>query len=191
MRLIKKITIVCIILLVMSIFTAAEVVALDCPPGKTGVTIVTPPGKVVEICVAPAAIPYIGGPGDVVIPATCPCWTAESLAQLSSCLEPSSPDIWHTDCDSALDGPEFGADLIIYYDQPGVCCLDSWTAFARSTYSDPSYCVLRVLCGPPYCPDREPPCARYNYVSNLSLEEVQACRAILMSSKLWSLCDGS
>jgi len=50
-----------------------------CPAGKVLTTIVTPVGKVLEICVPEAAIPTIGGPGDVVIGAICPCFSQDQV----------------------------------------------------------------------------------------------------------------
>lgn len=51
--------------------------AQECPPGKVATTIINPAGKVIEICVPEAAIPNIGGGGDTVIPAVCPCFSQE------------------------------------------------------------------------------------------------------------------
>lgn len=52
----------------------------QCPAGKVPITIVNPGGKVIEVCVASAAIPYIGGPSDKVIAAVCPCFSQEQIA---------------------------------------------------------------------------------------------------------------
>ena len=47
----------------------------ECPDGKIEVTIVNPAGKVIEICVPEHVVDNIGGGNDIVIPATCPCFS--------------------------------------------------------------------------------------------------------------------
>lgn len=52
----------------------------ECPDDRVGVTIITPAGRVISICVPENVVDNIGGPGDVVIAATCPCYTADDVA---------------------------------------------------------------------------------------------------------------
>jgi hypothetical protein len=61
----------------------AQIAQAECPPGKTLTEIINPTGKVIEICVSDAAIDKIGGPSDIVAPAACPCWTAESIDEFA------------------------------------------------------------------------------------------------------------
>jgi hypothetical protein len=75
----KTLAIFSVIVLALSMFVASGALA-ECPEGKAEVTIVKgKSGKVMTMCVGEAAIPHIGGPGDVVIPATCPCFTLEEV----------------------------------------------------------------------------------------------------------------
>ena len=74
----KRILIFSFILFVVSVFVASEVFA-ECRQGFTEVTIVNPAGKVVTICVPDNAVGQIGGDGEIVIPATCPCFTQEDV----------------------------------------------------------------------------------------------------------------
>jgi hypothetical protein len=60
-------------------FSADPALAQRCVGGKVPTTIINPAGKAIEICVAPAAIPSIGGGGDIVIPAICPCFSQEDI----------------------------------------------------------------------------------------------------------------
>lgn len=76
----KTRTVVCsVIALALTMFIGSAALA-ECPDGKTEVTIVKgKSGQIMTICVPDAAIPHIGGPGDVVIPATCPCFSQEEV----------------------------------------------------------------------------------------------------------------
>ena len=68
-----------IFVLVLSMFIATAVFA-ECPAGKTEVTIVAGNGeKIIEICVPDQAVDHIGGPGEQVIPAICPCFSQEDV----------------------------------------------------------------------------------------------------------------
>lgn len=51
----------------------------ECLAPKKKITIVSPSGEVIEICVSEAAIPHIGGRGDIVISASCPCFTLDDI----------------------------------------------------------------------------------------------------------------
>lgn len=51
----------------------------ECRPGKKAVTIVRGNSEVMELCVAEADIPYIGGESDRVIEASCPCFSPEQV----------------------------------------------------------------------------------------------------------------
>ena len=73
----QKVTIFSIVGLVVLAFSTSPVLAQECPSGQVRTTIVNPAGKVIEICVPEAAIPNIGGGGDTVIPAVCPCFSQE------------------------------------------------------------------------------------------------------------------
>jgi hypothetical protein len=74
----KKMTVIfSIFILVLSMVIISTVYA-ECPPGKTGVTIVAG-HKTMEICVPDQAVDKIGGPGEHVIPATCPCFSQEDV----------------------------------------------------------------------------------------------------------------
>lgn len=59
-----------------------------CPTDKTEVTIVNPAGKVITVCVPEAAVPSLGGGGEVVIPASCPCFSQEDI-DIASSLDPT------------------------------------------------------------------------------------------------------
>ena len=74
----RKILVFSFIILVMSIFVASEAFA-ECRSGFTEVTIVNPAGKVITICVPDNVVGQIGGDGEIVIPATCPCFTQEDV----------------------------------------------------------------------------------------------------------------
>jgi len=54
---------------------------IDCPEGMTKGTFVNGAGKVIEICVPDrvAEEGKIGGPKDIFIPATCPCFSQEEV----------------------------------------------------------------------------------------------------------------
>jgi hypothetical protein len=77
----KKLLIYSIIVLTLSLLFSSIAMAV-CPPGKIEVTIVNPAGKVMTICVPEHVVDNIGGPGDVVIPAICPCFTQEFVEEL-------------------------------------------------------------------------------------------------------------
>lgn len=74
----KKILVYSIIVLTLSLLFASIAMAA-CPPGKVEVTIVNPVGRIMTICVPEQVVDNIGGPGDVVIPAACPCFTQEDV----------------------------------------------------------------------------------------------------------------
>jgi hypothetical protein len=73
-----KIIVFSLIAFTLTVFITSAVYA-DCQAGKKEITIVNPAGKAITICVPDAAIPNIGGDGDVVIPATCPCFSQEEV----------------------------------------------------------------------------------------------------------------
>jgi hypothetical protein len=50
-----------------------------CPAGKTSVTIVNPANKSIELCVPDAVVGNIGNGTDIVIPASCPCFSPDDL----------------------------------------------------------------------------------------------------------------
>ena len=54
-------------------------VGRECLAPKKQITIVNPAGRVIEVCVSEAAIPHIGGNGDVVISASCPCFSPDDI----------------------------------------------------------------------------------------------------------------
>jgi len=58
----------------------------ECRPGQVEVTIYNEhSGRIIFICVNENAVEHIGGEGDIVIPATCPCFTYENVeAELES-----------------------------------------------------------------------------------------------------------
>lgn len=66
-----------VMVLVLSMFLASASLA-ECPLGKTEVTIVAGK-KIIEICVPYRAVDHIGGPNEIVIPATCPGYTQEEV----------------------------------------------------------------------------------------------------------------
>lgn len=55
----------------------------ECPKGKVGITIVTPSGKEKQLCVPEQAVSGIENAaensGTVIVPASCPCWTAAEV----------------------------------------------------------------------------------------------------------------
>jgi hypothetical protein len=73
----RKALLVCGILAFGGIFVASSGEA-QCPEGKVEWTVVNPAGKVVVICV-PEHVTGIGGPGDIAIPASCPCFSQEDI----------------------------------------------------------------------------------------------------------------
>ena len=126
-----------IVVLSLSMFIASAALA-ECRPGKIEVTIVTPAGKVIVICVPEAAVDHIGGPGDVVIPAICPGFSQEEVEAVLNdypnivceridgytlltgdpctyieCYDDTCEDI----CFGALEGPE---DMGVF----GPCCFE-------------------------------------------------------------------
>ena len=68
----------CILVLFFSVLLASTALA-ECKTGKVEVTIVKGNGMVMELCVAEAALPHIGGESDLVIKATCPCFSTEDI----------------------------------------------------------------------------------------------------------------
>jgi hypothetical protein len=78
----KKLLVYSIMVLTLSLLFTSIAVAV-CPPGKVLVTIVNPAGKAIEICVPEQVVDNIGGPGDVIVPAICPCFTQEDVEFLS------------------------------------------------------------------------------------------------------------
>jgi hypothetical protein len=92
----------------VSLFISSSALAV-CKAGKVGVTIINPAGKVKEICVAEAAVSKIGGPGDVVISAVCPCFSQEDVQAMFN-SDPSSS------C-GVVSGVTFG---------PGEPCTKTW-----------------------------------------------------------------
>lgn len=87
----KTRTVVCsVTLLALTMFIGSAALA-ECPEGKIEVTIVQgKSGRVMTICVSEAAIPHIGGESDVVIPATCPCFTPEEVETAMSDANPGT-----------------------------------------------------------------------------------------------------
>jgi len=53
-----------------------------CPAGKTAVTIVNPANKSIELCVPSAVVGNIGNGTDIVIPASCPCFSPDDLDRI-------------------------------------------------------------------------------------------------------------
>ncbi len=180
----------------ISLFLATLALALECDQeGQKAVTIVNKAGKVIEICVNEAAIGHIGGPSDVVIRAECPCWSGVALSEFTQCAAaacqdpgvPWTPD-WCTQ--SNLDSGTrlnigYGPDILSFY-----ALIDQ--------YSLTPYCTIV----PPPPPPPPPPKIQYYQTCLgacsstiggpggvfISADQLQACRAILMSSELWSLC---
>ena len=125
------------ILLAFTIFIASAALA-ECPEGKTEVTIVPgKSGRVMTICVPEAAIPHIGGKSDVVIPATCPCFTVEEVDTFvvngMSCgyimlgtdiyeEECGQGDIWGEEDYYCAMAEEFGCDHTTLYEWPPTPC---------------------------------------------------------------------
>ncbi len=75
----KKRLLNCSIIASTLIFIFASVGFAECPMNKVAITIANPAGKIIEICVPASAVGQIGGPNDIVIPATCPCFSQETV----------------------------------------------------------------------------------------------------------------
>lgn len=76
-----KIIVGSFIALVISVVVVWAVPNRECPDGMTEGTFVNGAGKVIELCVPNhvAEAGNIGGPNDIFIPATCPCFSQEEV----------------------------------------------------------------------------------------------------------------
>lgn len=152
--------------LILSIFMGTLAFA-ECREGKSIVTIVTPVGKSIEICVADEAIDQIGGLGDLVIPAVCPCFSPEDI----DCL--ASEVMYASQCID-IPGDRTFMDGVIDPRWP-------WTAYVD---------VLEEFC---YIAVPKPgECQRGKIAHHISEDEYEACRYVLLNSDMWAFhCDGS
>jgi len=160
----------------------------ECPDGKTAITIVNPAGKVIEICVPDhvAEAGNIGGGNDIVIPATCPCFTLETLdaniRTFGDCPLPGPAEPFCDDWDLASDpGVSESHTTVLQCGVPGnggylvygAFGYRTGTAVASCGYQDDQYGIDIEL-------------------GNLTFDQAEACRAILRNSEMWALnCDGS
>ena len=70
----RNMTICCICVIFAMLILVPSEAFTDCPEDKMEVTIVQgSTGKVMTKCVSEADLPHIGGVGDIIIPAVCPC----------------------------------------------------------------------------------------------------------------------
>ena len=139
----KRFLFVSVTVLAFSMFMTS-VASAECPPGRIEVTIVNRnSGKVMTICVAEAAAPYIGGRGDVVIPATCPCFTAETIEELAALL----PD---TMCELDVGSSSCGPCTYI-------SCYSSTAGYSFDAAAGPAFQPLPIS-GPVGAPDECTPC---------------------------------
>ena len=168
-----------LIMLAVTCVTATVALALaDCPPGKTGVTIVPRGGGIVkERCISEQAADHMRGRG-AVIPATCPCWTPDSIdANARSLSAPDSVVI----CMAQF--PPAGHDISLTRQCTEIECPGYFLAATHfNTGQNIGWCQLWdeefgvVPGGPPV---------------TITEDEVIACRAILIKSEMGDLnCDG-
>jgi hypothetical protein len=160
----EKIFVFSFIILAMSIFVASEAFA-ECRPGMSEVTIANPAGKVITRCVPDEAVDHIGGPSDIFIPATCPCWDTTSIDQNVRFLQDVTCDRW-------VDDDEIFA-LILRDDPPPLFqAYITWWELAPAhqnicNFFDVTYGV-------------EVPAVEVSY------DEAQVCYEILVNSDMWA-----
>ena len=170
-----------IVVLSLSMFIASAALA-ECRPGKIEVTIVTPAGKVIVICVPEHAVDQIGGPGDVVIPATCPCFSLEEVELAIS----NDPYACGQRGVGISDGEPCRTLIYVYADQ-----VEFWVKRPSSSenpcviqelYELPGgYCIPLIICKMLW---NEGSCWGPNDHScdkTHTDDELRACEAILMS----------
>lgn len=177
-----------VIALALTVFIATVAVA-ECPDGKTEVTIENPAGKVMVICVPENVVDNIGGPGDVVIPASCPCFTA---ADVEETVASGAEYIGQMQV-AELEGQSFYIMQLIVgevwffvegygYDVPGPEAIGKW-----KTEND-GFCPFKFIRS---CPKEEKKGTCSDLIcTEMSPDEIEACVAILRNVVEWYECVG-
>jgi len=159
----------------------------DCTNGKTEITIVNPAGKVIEICVPDAAIPGLQTASDnsgTIISAVCPCYTPEDIEmlQLNDCYCANMNSEEDNNGDVVSGGVQVGCGLgpMEVSFSSGVL---GWTHTIKKIEGVNEVCIFPAIMifGPNYCRSLQG-----NYAVAISVEEAQACFALLNTIPYWS-----
>jgi len=173
----RKVLIILGLVILTSVFAfaVASVSLAECPPGQAPFTIVTPTGKVIEVCVPNHAVDRVGGPSDVVIAAICPCFSQEDVENVLTADPDAFCQVWEGNTP-----PKEG-----YLPCTDVTCYDSSWEPLFQTWVGPaeaSSCHFCVEDPPLFC-RVSPPNYCYSLATGDDLfiteEEAAACVAIL------------
>jgi len=163
----KKGAVVFSVLVAVSVMFTASTAMGECREGKVEWTIVNPAGKVIVICL-PEHVTGIGGPNDIAIPASCPCFSQEDIQLYYNKM----PDLACKFFEGTTDGSK---DPCSY-----VYCIDGIKIYAMEgpDHGYEQYCETRIStrlrvnqCTGPSSQGSVP----------IGAEEADACVAILKS----------
>jgi hypothetical protein len=175
-----------LIMLAVASFAITQA-APDCPPGKAEVTLITPGGKAVELCLPGQAVDAMIDAGVEVIEAVCPCFDTASIdaaaRQLTDCGPTGPVPPLCEDVDEIITPGE---------DEDHHTLLQCRGPSESEDVSIHAWLQIRPFEDIAYCYHLDETSEVEIFISELSAAEVEACRAILRASQMWALnCGGS